>query len=78
MGTLLISVYLFVVLVMLLNILIAQLSDIYNLLRTDAQIEVDINRAWIVAKVELNTWNGLIYKHVRSRCMPARLTVRLC
>lgn len=49
---------------MLLNILIAQLSDIYNLLRTDAQIEVDINRAWIVAKVELNIWHGLVYKQV--------------
>ena len=41
--------------VMLMNILIAQLSDTYESMRRDAHLEVDLNRAWIVARVERNT-----------------------
>jgi len=40
--------------VMLMNILIAQLSDTYESMRRNAQLEVYLNRAWIVSRVEVN------------------------
>ena len=43
------------VIVVLLNLLIAQMSDTYANVQLDAQRSLAINRAWIVARVEHNT-----------------------
>ncbi|XP_053377734.1 uncharacterized protein LOC123529780 isoform X2 [Mercenaria mercenaria] len=48
--------FLFTCIVILLNILIAQLSDTYQKVQQDAQRGLEVNRAWIVAKVELNSF----------------------
>ena len=47
--------FLFMVIVVLLNLLIAQMSDTYANVQLDAQRSLAINRAWIVARVEHNT-----------------------
>ena len=49
------SVFLFLVVVVLLNLLIAQMSDTYGSVQQDAQRSLAINRAWIVARVEHNS-----------------------
>ncbi|XP_062579305.1 uncharacterized protein LOC134241263 [Saccostrea cucullata] len=49
------AVFLFTICVLLLNILIAQLSDTYQNVQQDAQRGLEVNRAWIVARVELNS-----------------------
>jgi len=46
--------FLFLVIVVLLNLLIAQMSDTYANVQLDAQRSLAINRAWIVARVEHN------------------------
>lgn len=56
--------YLFVVMVMLLNILIAQLSDIYDFIRRGADTEVQITKAWVVCRVELNTFHSVCFRKV--------------
>ena len=43
------------VIVVLLNVLIAQLSDRYQNVQSDAQRELEINCAWIVARIEHNS-----------------------
>lgn len=48
--------FLFTCIVILLNILIAQLSDTYQKVQQDAQRGLEVNRAWIVARVELNSF----------------------
>ncbi|XP_053377723.1 uncharacterized protein LOC123529525 isoform X3 [Mercenaria mercenaria] len=48
--------FLFTCIVILLNILIAQLTDTYQKVQQDAQRGLEVNRAWIVARVELNTF----------------------
>ncbi|XP_053376853.1 uncharacterized protein LOC123529781 [Mercenaria mercenaria] len=48
--------FLFTCIVILLNILIAQLTDTYQKVQQDAQRGLEVNRAWIVAKVELNSF----------------------
>lgn len=52
-ATVLLLAFLFLSIVMLMNILIAQLSDTYESMKKDAVTEVDMNRAWITAVVEL-------------------------
>lgn len=47
--------FLFTICVLLLNILIAQLSDTYQKVQQDAQRGLEVNRAWIVTKIELNS-----------------------
>ena len=47
--------FLFTICVLLLNILIAQLSDTYQNVQQDAQRGLEVNRAWIVSRVELNS-----------------------
>ena len=47
--------FLFMVIVVLLNLLIAQMSDTYANVQMDAQRSLAIQRAWIVARVEHNT-----------------------
>ncbi|XP_053377740.1 uncharacterized protein LOC123529761 isoform X2 [Mercenaria mercenaria] len=48
--------FLFTCIVILLNILIAQVTDTYQKVQQDAQRGLEVNRAWIVAKVELNSF----------------------
>ncbi|KAK3098318.1 hypothetical protein FSP39_018374 [Pinctada imbricata] len=55
MSCILMVMFLFIILVLLLNILIAQLSDTYQNVQQDAQRGLEVNRAWIVARVELNS-----------------------
>lgn len=47
--------FLFTICVLLLNILIAQVSDTYQKVQQDAQRGLEVNRAWIVTKIELNS-----------------------
>ena len=47
--------YLLSCIVVLLNILIAQLSDTYQNIQGDAQRGLALNRAWIITRVELNS-----------------------
>ncbi|XP_062579307.1 uncharacterized protein LOC134241264 [Saccostrea cucullata] len=55
MSLIIMAVFLFTICVLLLNILIAQLSDTYQNVQQDAQRGVEVDRAWIVARVELNS-----------------------
>ena len=41
--------------VVLLNILIAQLSDTYQNVQSDAHRGLELNRAWIITRVELHS-----------------------
>ena len=54
-GVIVYIVFLFLVVVVLLNLLIAQMSDTYGSVQQDAQRSLAINRAWIVARVEHNS-----------------------
>lgn len=47
--------FLFTICVLLLNILIAQVSDTYQKVQQDAQRGLEVNRAWILTKIELNS-----------------------
>ncbi|ESO89302.1 hypothetical protein LOTGIDRAFT_229171 [Lottia gigantea] len=55
LGCILMVIFLFTCCVVLLNILIAQLSDTYQHVQRDAQRGLELNRAWIIARVELNS-----------------------
>ena len=55
LGVIIYITFLFMVIVVLLNLLIAQMSDTYANVQLDAQRSLAINRAWIVARVEHNT-----------------------
>ncbi|CAC5394499.1 unnamed protein product [Mytilus coruscus] len=55
MSCIIMVMFLFTCCVVLLNILIAQLSDTYQNVQQDAQRGLEVNRAWIVARVELNS-----------------------
>ncbi|XP_063404047.1 uncharacterized protein LOC134687572 isoform X3 [Mytilus trossulus] len=55
MSCIIMVMFLFTCCVILLNILIAQLSDTYQNVQQDAQRGLEVNRAWIVARVELNS-----------------------
>ena len=54
-GVIVYIIFLFLVIVVLLNLLIAQMSDTYGNVQLDAQRSLAINRAWIVARVEHNS-----------------------
>ena len=60
-------VFLFLVVVVLLNLLIAQMSDTYGSVQQDAQRSLAINRAWIVARVEHNS--------LLARVSPLRISI---
>lgn len=47
--------FLFTICIVLLNILIAQVSDTYQNVQQDAQREFEVNRASIVTRVEINS-----------------------
>ncbi|BFZ24803.1 hypothetical protein BsWGS_27842 [Bradybaena similaris] len=55
MSCVIMVVFLFVCCVVLLNILIAQLSDTYQNVQKDAHRGLEMNRAWIITRVELNS-----------------------
>ncbi|GFO43033.1 transient receptor potential cation channel subfamily v member [Plakobranchus ocellatus] len=55
MSCILMVCFLFVCCVVLLNILIAQLSDTYHHVQAQAQRGLELNRAWIITRVELNS-----------------------
>ena len=54
-GVIMYTIFLFLVIVVLLNLLIAQMSDTYGSVQQDAQRSLAINRALIVARVEHNS-----------------------
>ena len=54
LGVIIYLSFLCLVIVVLLNLLIAQMSDTYANVQMDAQRSLAINRAWIVARVEHN------------------------
>ena len=56
MSLIIMVFFLFTICVLLLNILIAQLSDTYQNVQQDAQRGLEVNRAWIVSRVELNSF----------------------
>ena len=47
-------IFLFVVVVILLNLLIAAMSDTYSNVQSEAQRDLALARAWVVARVEHN------------------------
>lgn len=49
-------VYLFLIGVVMLNLLIAQMADTYGSVQKEAQQSLMLNRAWIVARVEHNSF----------------------
>ena len=53
MSCIIMVMFLFTCCVILLNILIAQLSDTYQNVQQDAQRGLEVNRAWIIARIEL-------------------------
>ncbi|GFR81498.1 vanilloid receptor [Elysia marginata] len=55
MSCILMVCFLFACCVVLLNILIAQLSDTYHHVQAQAQRGLELNRAWIITRVELNS-----------------------
>ncbi|XP_067674667.1 transient receptor potential cation channel subfamily V member 6-like [Haliotis asinina] len=61
-------IFLFTCIVVLLNILIAQLSDTYQNVQTDAQRALELNRAWIIARVELNSIHIRRSYRIRKYC----------
>ena len=59
-------VFLFLVSVVLLNLLIAQMADTYGSVQRDAQQSLTLNRAWIVARIEHNSF--LTHVRITSNC----------
>lgn len=55
MSCIIMVMFLFTCCVILLNILIAQLSDTYQNVQQDAQRGLEANIAWIIARLELNS-----------------------
>ena len=55
LSVILYIVFLFLVITIMLNLLIAQMSDTYSNEQDDAQRSFVMNRAWIVAKAENNS-----------------------
>ena len=60
-------VFLFLVITVLLNLLIAQMTDTYSNVQSDAQRSLAINRAWIVARVEHNTLLAFVSTYTVTR-----------
>jgi ankyrin repeat protein len=62
LGVLLYLTFLFIVVVILLNLLIASMTDTYTNVQRDAQRDLVLDRAWIVARVEHNSMLSLDYR----------------
>ena len=48
--------FIFVIIVLLLNLLVAQMSNTYRTILNEAQYALLLNRAWIIARVEHNSF----------------------
>ncbi|XP_064594623.1 uncharacterized protein LOC135461446 [Liolophura sinensis] len=55
LSVILIIVFMFLCIVVMLNLLIAQLSDTYQNIQSDAHRGLELNRAWIVTRMEINS-----------------------
>ncbi|XP_062500501.1 uncharacterized protein LOC134177743, partial [Corticium candelabrum] len=64
LGVVIILLFMVAVIVVLLNVLIAQLSDTYQNVQSDAQRELEINRAWIMARIE---HNSILFSNLRTK-----------
>ncbi|XP_065178394.1 uncharacterized protein LOC135809062 isoform X2 [Sycon ciliatum] len=73
LGIVLIVFFMFIVIVVLLSILVAQLTDTYRSVQSDAQKEVDLNRAYIAGEMEKN---GLLRKDLLARNYEPSINVR--
>ena len=62
-------IFLFVVVVILLNMLIAAMADTYSNVHSDAQQELALARAWIVARVEHNNMLRIV-RHAPTHYIP--------
>ena len=60
LGVLLYLIFLFMVVVVMLNMLIASMTDTFANVQTDAQRDLALARAWIVARVEHNSMLTLV------------------
>lgn len=60
LGDILLFLYLFVVVIVMLNLLIAQMSDTYTNVQKDAHRSLALDRAWIIARVEHNSILGIV------------------
>ena len=67
LGVIIYLSFLCLVIVVLLNLLIAQMSDTYANVQMDAQRSLAINRAWIVARVEHNALLATVRIHQITR-----------
>ncbi|XP_053395889.1 uncharacterized protein LOC128556019 [Mercenaria mercenaria] len=55
-GSIMFTVFTFVTIVVLMNMLIAQLSNTYTDIQVEAVKTVRANRAWIITRAERNEW----------------------
>ncbi|XP_053392104.1 uncharacterized protein LOC123562138 [Mercenaria mercenaria] len=59
-------VFMFITIVVLLNILIAQISDTYKTIQTDAKKSMLVNRSWTIARLERN---ALLFPNKNQNCL---------
>ena len=52
--------FIVVMIVLLLNLLVAQMNNTYSTILNEAQCAMLLNRAWIIARVDHNSSFGLI------------------
>ena len=69
--------FIFVIIVLLLNLLIAQMSNTYNTILNEAQYALLLNRAWIVARVEHNSFCGLLLLYIANVCATFKVTITI-
>ena len=73
--------FLFVVVVILLNMLIAAMADTYSNVQSDAQRSLALERAWIVARVEHNGMLRIVGNaptHPPTYILPKSATAVMC
>ena len=70
--------FIFVMIVLLLNLLIAQMNNTYSTILNEAQYAMLLNRAWIVARVEHNSFFGLILLYTDKLCAKLQVILSLC
>ena len=63
-------IFLFVVVVILLNMLIAAMADTYSNVQSEAQQDLILAKAWIVARVEHNSMLSIV-RHAPTHYIPA-------
>ena len=75
-GVLLYLVFLFIVVVILLNMLIAAMAATYSNVQSDTQRDLALARAWIVARVEHNSMLRIV-RDIHARLHSHRATILL-